>query len=153
MGQILADVILIFAVIFLASLGLLGKGLDAEMDVFWHDDIGDKICAFGVIWLVAAVLRVCTNVGEWIASVFCAFGVFLFGHCLGDYGFFTALRVLGIFMFVLAYFTYLVVPGFARAAVIVGILLVVICSPLRRFDKPTNPEEEPAAPFTEVYNM
>jgi hypothetical protein len=149
-GNIVLDLIVLSLVILVASTGIFGLGEEAS--AFWKLDIGSKIMTIGVFWIVGSLLRICISFPTWFSSLACAIGTFLFGHCLATYGLFTAFAVSGFYLWVTAFFSCLLSPSYAFKAVLVGLVLVCLGMPLRKFNAPTCPEDNHAPSRTQVYD-
>lgn len=126
---------LVLAIILYSCLIREGKG---EIEIFTgQDGAGALIACFGILWAIGAFIRLSTGWEYWFSSMATAIGLIVFGYTLHAYGIFHAFCSLGGYLLFLGYIIGPIVPELAKIFFIIGVLLLVIFLPFRRFSTPT----------------
>ena len=143
--NILMEAFVVFAIFFAFYLFQ-----DEEVILLWEvEDIGDKLMAFGAIWLIAGFFRLSNGWDCWITSKAVALGVFIMGFGLNTEGIFWAIMVVGGFLMFFAYLINVCTPTAAKIFFLTG--LICLCGGYISHDtfqgvsfaKPTEPPEQP----------
>ena len=119
------------------------RGVDETVFLFKYGDTGEIILTFGVLWGFGTLFRLTRGWGATFISLIFACLVFLFGHALNEYGIFSAFCAMGFFSLIAAY---IASPFSKKATAIlmsIGICLLLIGYPNRKFDKPTKIPDQP----------
>lgn len=116
---------------------LLVIGDSEAVELLSCGDAGRIIGSFGIIWGIAAFIRLSTGWGEWSLSLLLAIGCIIFGLALNMEGFFWAIFVIGIYSLILAWVMLQVCEYLALKFLIAGLIMCMIGYPLRNFSTPT----------------
>ena len=140
--NILCEIGVIIALLII----LLIVGDSEVVELLSCGDAGRVIGSFGIIWGIAAFVRLSTGWGEWSLSLLCAIGCIIFGLALNMEGFFTAVFVIGIYSLILAWVMLQVCEYLALKFLIAGLIMCMIGYPLRKFSTPTKYDAVDAVP-------
>ncbi len=108
---------------------------------FWKMDIGFCIAAIGAIWVIASFFRLYSTIPHNLSSLGVGGSIFILGFGIHEYGFFTALIMLGVMGLYVSSMSQPIFPKVANIIFIISLILLPLGLALKSIDKPTDPDK------------